>query len=148
MLNLMYKLEEQKYDYGTLLHLIYIYGRLGDREKKMVHCILAYYTIRLSKIYYSTEMDDMQLINFCAGSISGSLTNYMLPDMIHGTTFKSSNNNDNNIRNRKSKFAGYIELFGNKHEKFQINGKINSDNKENDILELIRNIEICFQKWY
>lgn len=139
-LNLMYKLEEQKYDYGTLLHLIYIYGRLGDREKKMVHCILAYYTIRLSKIYYSKEMDDMQLINFCAGSISGSLTNYMLPDIINATTLKGT---VSTIKDRKSKSTGYIELFGNKNEKFQISVEINPDNKEKGISEFIRNIEIC-----
>lgn len=139
-LNLMYKLEEQKYNYGTLLHLIYIYGRLGDREKRMVHCILAYYTIRLSKIRYSKETNDIQLIDFCAGSISGSLTNYMLPNIIYGTTLK---NPSKIINDRKNKFAGYIELIGNKDKQFQVNIDIFPENKEKRILELIRNIEIC-----
>ena len=139
-LNLMYKLEEQKYDYGTLLHLIYIYGRLGDREKRMVHCILAYYTIRLSKMCYSKDVEDIELINFCAGSISGSLTNYMLPNITYGTTLE---NIQEITSNRKSRSAGYIELLGNKNEKFQINLQFSSIDKEEKILKFIRNLEIC-----
>lgn len=142
-LNLMYKLEEQKYDYGTLLHLIYIYGRLGDKEKRMVHCILAYYTIRLSKIYYSKESDSIrnkELIDFCAGSISGNLTNYMLPNVVYATTLKNS---DKDINYRKSKMSGYIELSGTGEDWVQLNIEISPDDKENTILEFIRNIEIC-----
>ena len=109
----------------------------------MVHCILAYYTIRLSKIYYSKDSDSIrnkELIDFCSGSISGNLTNYMLPNVVYAATLKNS---EKDINYRKSKMSGYIELSGTGEDWVQLNIEISPDDKENTILEFIRNIEIC-----
>lgn len=44
--------EKFQYSYGELLHSIYCIGRLPVYDKKMVHAILAMYSLTLTKIYY------------------------------------------------------------------------------------------------
>lgn len=44
--------EKFNYSYGELLHSIYCIGRLPVYDKKLVHAILAMYSLTLTKIYY------------------------------------------------------------------------------------------------
>lgn len=44
--------EKFQYSYGELLHGIYCVGRLPVYDKKLVHAILAMYSLTLTKIYY------------------------------------------------------------------------------------------------
>ena len=44
--------EKFQYSYGELLHSIYCIGRLPVYDKKLVHAILAMYSLTLTKIYY------------------------------------------------------------------------------------------------
>lgn len=44
--------EEFDYSYGELLHSIYCMGRLPVYDKKLIHAILAMYSLTLTKIYY------------------------------------------------------------------------------------------------
>lgn len=44
--------EKFQYSYGELLHCIYCVGRLPVYDKKLVHAILAMYSLTLTKIFY------------------------------------------------------------------------------------------------
>lgn len=44
--------EKFQYSYGELLHSIYCIGRLPAYDKRLVHAILAMYSLTLTKIYY------------------------------------------------------------------------------------------------
>lgn len=44
--------EKFQYSYGELLHSIYCIGRLPVYDKRLVHAILAMYSLTLTKIYY------------------------------------------------------------------------------------------------
>lgn len=79
-----------KYDfsYGEILHIIYHYGRISNENKKLVHSLLAFYSLVLNKSYMSqahhVKSEEgkscrkafLLLIN---GSVVGSWANDMVP---------------------------------------------------------------------
>jgi hypothetical protein len=100
----MKELKEEGYNYGNLLRLLHIYGRINYKNKIMVHCILAFYSLRLPKLYYKDILEEKgfiymeSLLRMSGGSFVGSWTNRMLPKY----------KNDDEITR---KFGGYkIEL--------------------------------------
>lgn len=77
------------FSYGEILHIIYHYGRISNEKKRLVHSLLAYYSLVLNKCYLDVRKENqnqsvngscrnkfLQLMN---GSVSGSWANSMVP---------------------------------------------------------------------
>lgn len=61
-----------QYSYGELLHSIYCIGRLPAYDKKLVHAILAMYTLTLTKIYYRYKKSIKQISDVKRGILEVS----------------------------------------------------------------------------
>lgn len=76
------------YSYGEVLHIIYVYGRLSNERKALIHCLLAYYSLVLTRSYLIMRYEKKQetikkeKANLCAAmnaSVAGSWANRMVP---------------------------------------------------------------------
>lgn len=78
------------YSYGELMRCIFFLGRQSEADKKLVHAILAMYTVALTRIFYcyKDEIDADKrkrkydvLVEVFTESVGGSWSKYMLPKM-------------------------------------------------------------------
>lgn len=79
------------YAYGELLRALYIYGRIEQKNKSLVRCLLASFSVIYTKQYMlsiygkTEEQKDNALRNLkllMGNSVSGSWTNEMLPGIL------------------------------------------------------------------
>lgn len=78
------------YSYGELMRCIFFLGRQSKADKKLVHAILAMYSVALTRIFYcykdETDADKRKkkydvLVGVFTESVGGSWSKYMLPKM-------------------------------------------------------------------
>lgn len=100
-----------EYSYGELLRSLYLWGRTKNSNKKIVHCILADLTAKMTRSYYEMLQDNSKknspgnpksdsrsdfhkdtLRFILNGSMLGSWSNRMLPEFEEGvsTSFKGT----------------------------------------------------------
>lgn len=85
------------YSYGELLHSIYCIGRLQIYDKRLIHVILAMYSLTLTKIFYrykyALKRDDLEnlknrnyiMLRLLLGkSVAGSWAQNMMPLLVSG----------------------------------------------------------------
>lgn len=88
-------LDYYDFSYGEILHIIYYYGRISKDKKKLIHCLLAYYSLVMNQCYLnlrqmrqlrSQEDAEKQyqrcrkaFLELMNGSVSGSWANDMVP---------------------------------------------------------------------
>lgn len=87
--------EFYEYSYGEVLRTIYCVGRVDDKWKAFVQCLLAYYSIELTDLYqqYVLAKDNevkknkkQELLRILNGSFIGSWSNRIMPGVVTGTT--------------------------------------------------------------
>lgn len=82
-------IEKYGYSYGELLRSIYCVGRLSNRKKELVRCLLAYYSIEMTHAYFQykyseKENEDSKRTVFkeiLNGSFGGSWSNMIMPEV-------------------------------------------------------------------
>lgn len=87
LLDLAEELIYYGYSYGEVLYTIYEYGRLHSENKELIRCLLAYYSLKLTRSFlyfrYGTKEEKQQecenMMDTLGGSVSGGWTNRMVP---------------------------------------------------------------------
>lgn len=86
--NLVEAMDEYDFSYGEILHIIYHYGRISNENKKLIHSLLAFYSLVLNKSYMSQahhakseegESCRKAFLLLINGSVVGSWANDMVP---------------------------------------------------------------------
>lgn len=80
------------YSYGELMRIIYCWGRVNEEDKEIIRCLLAYYSIEFTRIFYryclSGRKKDSEEYNTFSeifnGSFAGSWANKMVPQILNG----------------------------------------------------------------
>lgn len=78
------------YSYGELMRIIYCWGRVNEEDKEIIRCLLAYYSIEFTRIFYryclsGRRKDSEEYSTFSEifnGSFAGSWANKMVPQTI------------------------------------------------------------------
>lgn len=130
MHDLANSLDYYGFSYGEILHIIYHYGRISNDNKRLVHSLLAYYSLVLNQCYLDlrqqkgeqpdgTPRNEDNYKNLCNkflqlmnGSVSGSWANAMVPvvwlsDKYYGSGLRRVND----MRGAFSIDAGDIRSF-------------------------------------
>lgn len=80
-------IEKYGYSYGEVLRSIYCVGRISNRKKELVRCLLAYYSIEMTHAYFQYRLSEnkeskktvfKEIFN---GSFGGSWSNMIIPEM-------------------------------------------------------------------
>ncbi len=85
--NLVADLRFYGYSYGEVLRIVYCWGRVDAEHKEMIRCLLAFYSLELTRSYvhYCRESEKdispykAELVDTLNGSFAGSWANRMMP---------------------------------------------------------------------
>lgn len=83
--SLVKSIQSYGYSYGELLRIIYYWGRVNEQSKEMIRCLLAYYSVEMTCLFWQYRLNvnkDKAYQNFLEilnGSFIGSWANKMIP---------------------------------------------------------------------
>lgn len=128
--------DEANYAYGDLLKELYSYGREKYEDKAMVHCILASFTVEMTREYYSYLYNEDREKNVSKGRLKRFIGNTFGGKWFEGIIPVIDYNSDNPLKN-----AGYVERFnliGNKivFTNPEVFGTQNDKTKQPGILDI------------
>lgn len=75
------------YSYGEILRSIYCVGRINFGNKQLIRCLLAYFSIEMTHVYYKYKFSDDKIKSIIFkeilnGSFGGSWSNMIMPEVI------------------------------------------------------------------
>lgn len=108
--------DDANYVYGDLLEGLYSYGRKKYEDKAMVHCILASFTVEMTREYYSYLYNEDGERNVSEGRLKSFIGNTfggkwfgdiipVIPDITKNTLENAGFKDDFNLINNKIKFS-------------------------------------------
>ena len=83
--------DEYEYSYGEIMRIIYCWGRCDEQSKEIIRCLLAFYSLEMTRLYYYYRYESKGSDNnenrtkifreILNGSFAGSWANKMMPLM-------------------------------------------------------------------